>query len=84
MQLFKVLVVEHNALLSHGKEQLLVLLHVVEVAELVERGCCHGQLIVGKPVGHNLLAVLLCLAVVAAQDGLYLAFGLGCRHEVDP
>ncbi len=51
----------------------------------MEIGCSGvGFSFVFEEFVKHLFSLLLQLAFFAAQDGLYLVFGLGCGGEVDP
>ena len=70
--------------LADGEEERLIVLHLMQVAELVKDGSVHLQLVLYKPIVQNLLAALLQFAVVTAQYGSDLALCLSRGHEVYP
>ena len=84
VELVYVFLAEQDGALADGEEQVVVLLHVVILAELVQIGGGKLEVVLLHPVGQNLLSLLLDFTVFAAQDGLYLCLGFGRRAEVNP
>ena len=84
MQLVEVSVTQDDVLLAEGLQEGIVLPNLVQVAEFVQIGGLHLQLVMLEPFLQYLFALLLYLAVVASQDGLYLSLCLCRAHEVDP
>ena len=76
-QHLKVFIAQDDALFANGKEQLFGFGYIMYLAQLINHGRVHGHFVLCEPVGYQLFARLLCLAVIATQDGLYLAFGFG-------
>ena len=83
-QFVEVVIAEQYGALADGEEESLVILHLMQVAELVKDGSVHLQLVLYKPVVQNLLAALLQFAVIAAQYGCNLALCLSRGHKVYP
>ena len=83
-QFVEVVIAEQYGALADGEEESLIVLHLMQVAELVKDGSVHLQLVLYKPIVQNLLTALLQFAVIAAQYGSNLALCLGSGHEVYP
>lgn len=77
-QFLNVLVAKQYSASADSEEQVFMLLHVVEFAQLIEYWCGHFQLVLLQPIVENLLALLLSFAVVASQYSHYLLLGFGC------
>ena len=59
-------------------------LDVMEVAKFIyDRRCCLHRILL-EPLAEYFLTFFLYLTIVSSQDGLYLAFCLGCADKVDP
>ena len=83
-QFVEVVIAEQYGALADGEEERLIVLHLMQVAELVKDGSVHLQLVLYKPIVEYLLASLLQFAVVTAQYGSDLALCLSRGHEVYP
>ena len=84
LQFVDVFLAQDDGMVAESQEEVVVLLDVVEVAELIYARGAYLHTVLLEPLIEYFLALLLHLSIITAQDGLYLALRLGCAHEVDP
>lgn len=83
-QFSEVVVAKDDTLVAESEEEALVFLKVMEVADTVHNGVVVLHAVVIEPVAQRLLALLLYLAALLMQYGLYLRLCLCRGHEVYP
>ena len=83
-QFVDILVAQQDGLLSKRLEELLAVATVVKLSELVGSIGDVVDVVLLQEFAKDVLALLLQLTTITAQDGLYLTFGLGSRYKVNP
>ena len=84
LQLVAVFFPQQDGMVAEGEEEVVVVLYVMVVAEFIYNGSRYFHRVLLQPFVENVFSLLLYLSVVASQDGLYLALGLGGAYEVNP